>query len=209
MVTAEVARLLTELSSEVRRQIGILVGRRGGIEFVIVGDQKSITIPDLSRERTGALRLRGLRLIHTHLQGEPLNQEDLTDLALLRLDMLVALSVGEEGDPGLVHAAHLLPDSRGKKVWEMLPPASVAQMAEIDFLKWVQSLEEEFQRGQRSVTLHGGQGEGHPPERRQGKPGGPGKFHGGIERACRVERRRGGRLHYPETSDAFPGDTSR
>jgi GTP-binding protein HflX len=155
VVTAEVARLLTELSSEVRRQIGILVGRRGEIEFVVVGDQKSITIPDLSRERTGALRLRGLRLIHTHLQGEPLNQEDLTDLTLLRLDMLVALSVDEEGAPGLVHAAHLLPDHRGKNVWEMLPPASVGELAEIDFLKWVQSLEDEFQRGQRSVTLKG------------------------------------------------------
>jgi GTP-binding protein HflX len=155
VVTAEVARLLTELSGEVRRQLGILVGRRGGIEFVIVGDQKSITIPDLSRERTGTLRLRGLRLIHTHLQGEPLNQEDLTDLALLRLDMMVALSVSEEGSPGLVHVAHLLPDNREKKVWEMLPPASMGQVADIDFLKWVQSLEEEFQRGQRSVTLKG------------------------------------------------------
>ena len=155
MVTAEVARLLTELSGEVRRQIGILVGRRGGIEFVIVGDQKGLTIPDLSRERTATLRLRGLRLVHTHLQGEPLSQEDLTDLALLRLDMIVALSVSDEGSPGLVHAAHLLPENRGKKVSEMFPPLSMGQVADIDFLKWVQSLEEEFQRGQRSVTLEG------------------------------------------------------
>jgi GTP-binding protein HflX len=155
VVTAEVARLLTELSGEVRRQIGILVGRRGGIEFVIVGDQKGLTIPDLSRERTATLRLRGLRLVHTHLQGEPLSQEDLTDLALLRLDMIVALSVSDEGSPGLVHAAHLLPENRGKKVSEMFPPLSMGQVADIDFLKWVQSLEEEFQRGQRSVTLEG------------------------------------------------------
>ena len=59
----------------------------------MVGDQRGITIPDLSRYRTGILRLRGLRLIHTHLQGEPLTEEDLTDLALLRLDMMVALTV--------------------------------------------------------------------------------------------------------------------
>ena len=155
MITPEIARLLTGLSSEVRRQIGVLVGRRGGIEFVIIGDQKSITIPDLSRERTGTLRLRGLRLIHTHLQGEPLNQEDLTDLALLRLDMMVALSVSEEGSPGLVHSAHLLPENREKKVWEIVPPASMGQVADIDFFKWIQSLEDEFQRGQRSITLKG------------------------------------------------------
>lgn len=155
MITSEIARLLTELSSEIRRQIGILVGRRGAIEFVIVGDQKSITIPDLSRERIGILRLRGLRLIHTHLQGEPLSEEDLTDLALLRLDMMLALSVSEEGYPGLIHSAHLLPDNREKKVWEIVPPSSLGQVTDIDFLKWIQSLEEEFQRGQRSITLKG------------------------------------------------------
>jgi GTP-binding protein HflX len=146
--------LLTELSNEIRRQIGILVGRRGSIETVIVGDQKGITIPDLSRYRSGILRLRGLRLIHTHLQGEPLSEEDLTDLALLRLDMMVALTVNGNGHPGLIYSAHLLPDNPEKKVWEIGPPLSLGQL-DMDFLKWVQSLEDEFQRGQRSIALKG------------------------------------------------------
>ena len=130
------------------------MGRRGSIEIVIVGDQKGITIPDLSRYRTGILRLRGLRLIHTHLQGEPLTEEDLTDLALLRLDMMVALNVNGNGVPGLIHSAHLLPDNPEKKVWEIDPPSSVSHL-DIDFLKWIQSLEDEFQRGQRSIPLKG------------------------------------------------------
>lgn len=130
------------------------MGRRGYIETVIVGDQKGITIPDLSRYRTGTLRLRGLRLIHTHLQGEPLTQEDLTDLALLRLDMIVALTVNGNGYPGLVHFAHLLPDNPGKKGWEIVPPSSLGHL-DIDFLKWIQSLEDEFQKGQSSIVLKG------------------------------------------------------
>jgi len=150
----EVARLLTDLSNEIRRQIGILVGRRGFIETVVVGDQKGITIPDFSRYRTGSLRLRGLRLIHTHLQEEPLSEEDLTDLALLRLDMMVALTVNGNGHPGLVYPAHLLPDNPERKIWEIEPPLSLEQL-EIDFLKWVQSLEDEFQRGQRSIPVRG------------------------------------------------------
>jgi len=145
---------MTGLSNEIRRQIGILVGRRGSVETVIVGDQRGLTIPDLSRYRTGILRLRGLRLIHTHLQGEPLTEEDLTDLALLRLDMMVALAVNENGHPGLIYTAHLLPDNREKRVWEVNPPIPLAQW-EIDFLPWIQSLEEEFQRGQRSIPLKG------------------------------------------------------
>ena len=134
--------------------MGILVGRRGSIETVIVGDQKGITIPDLSRYRTGILRLRGLRLIHTHLQEEPLTQEDLTDLALLRLDMMVAITIHDDGYPGLIHSAHLLPDNPAKKVWEIDSPKSLGQL-DIDFLKWIQSLEAEFQKGQKSVSLKG------------------------------------------------------
>jgi GTP-binding protein HflX len=82
----------------------------------MVGDQKGVSIPDLSRYRAGIPRLRGLRLIHTHLQGEPLTQDDLTDLALLRLDMMVAITAND-GEPGLVYSAHLLPDNSEKKVW--------------------------------------------------------------------------------------------
>lgn len=53
-----------------------------------MGNQKEILIPDLSGFRSGTSRLKGLRLIHTHLNGEPLSRDDLVDLALLRLDSL-------------------------------------------------------------------------------------------------------------------------
>jgi GTP-binding protein HflX len=156
ILTPEFALFLSEISNEIRRQIGVLVGRRGSIEIVTIGDQRSITIPALSRYRTGILRLRGLRLIHTHLQGEPLTQEDLTDLALLRLDMMIALTINGNGTPGQVYSAHLLPDNPEGKVWEIDPPTSVRHL-EIDFLKWIQSLEDEFQRGQGSIPLRGPQ----------------------------------------------------
>jgi GTP-binding protein HflX len=156
IVTSETARLLIELSSEIRRQIGILVGRRGSIEVVIVGDQKGITLPDLSRYRTGVLRLRGLRLIHTHLYDEHLTEDDLADLVLLRLDMMVALCADRFGLPGQTHIAHLLPDNREGKGWEIDPPVPFARVLDLEFSKWVQSLEEEFQRGQRSVPVPGG-----------------------------------------------------
>ncbi len=154
VVTPEIARLLTTISDEIRRQIGILVGRRGSIEVVIVGDQKGIHIPDLYRHRSGTLRLRGLRLIHTHFQETRLTQEDLTDLALLRLDMVAVIGVDGDGSPGFVQSAYLLPENREKKAWEINPPVPLDHW-NIDFLRWVQSLEEEFQRGQRSFALKG------------------------------------------------------
>jgi GTP-binding protein HflX len=117
----------------------------------MVGDQKGITIPDLSQYRAGIPRLRGLRLIHTHLQGEPLTEEDLTDLALLRLDMIVAITANGKGYPELIHSAHLLPDNPEKKVWEINPSSSLGHL-DVDFLKWIQALEDEFQKGQRLIS---------------------------------------------------------
>jgi GTP-binding protein HflX len=83
-----------------------------------------------------------------------LTGEDLTDLALLRLDMMVVLNAKGTDSSGLIHSAHLLPDNPDKKVWEIDPPSSVSGF-DVDFLKWIQSLEDEFQRGQRSIPLKG------------------------------------------------------
>ncbi len=149
------ARVLVELSNEIRRQIAILVARKGKIEMVIVGDQRGITIPDLSRYRTGIPRLRGVRLIHTHLQGEPLTEEDLTDLALLRLDMMVAVFADGSSSPTVIQTAHLLPDNREEKVWDVDRPSSFGRLLDLDFMNWIQSLEDEFQRGQRSIPSKG------------------------------------------------------
>lgn len=109
-MTAEFARQLTELSHETRRQIGALIDRKGHVEYVVVGDNRRIELPDFKRVRVATDRFRGLRFVHTHLRGEELTQDDLTDLALLRLDLMVAIDVNpQSGLPGLVRAAHLLP----------------------------------------------------------------------------------------------------
>src|SRR3982751_1633972 len=65
---------------------------------------------DFGRSRASTERFRGLRCIHTHLQDEKLTQDDLTDLALLRLDLMSIIQVDREtGLPGLIFSAHLLP----------------------------------------------------------------------------------------------------
>src|ERR1044072_5753065 len=103
IVTPEFARQLSELSHETRRQIGALIDRKGYVEAVVVGDARRIERPDLKRTRVGEGRFRGLRAVHTHLRGEELTQDDLNDLALLRLDLMVAVDVDDRrGLPGKV-----------------------------------------------------------------------------------------------------------
>ncbi|MBI5251451.1 MAG: GTPase HflX [Desulfomonile tiedjei] len=155
VLTQEMARFMTELSAEMRRQVGILVDRQGNIDKILVGDARSILIPKLPGWRVGAGRLRGLRLIHTHLKDEPLSEEDLTDLALLRLDLLASVGVDENGFPTLVRIAHLLPDNPRGEIWQLLDP-SPPSLLDLDFTSFVKSLEDEISRSvsARSVKGH-------------------------------------------------------
>jgi len=89
--------------------------------------------------------LRGLRCIHTHLKGEPLTQDDLTDLALLRLDLMAVLAVGPDGLPGRVHYAHLLPPNPKGKNLEVASAASAHDLG-LDFEAFLRSLENELER---------------------------------------------------------------
>jgi len=98
LTTPELTRALVSVSHATGRQVGVLVDRGGRVHHVILGDASKLMLPDVGRLRAGAGRLRGLRLIHTHLRNEPLSRDDLVDLTRLRLDMVVAicLAPGEE-----------------------------------------------------------------------------------------------------------------
>jgi GTP-binding protein HflX len=98
---------MAECSGSISRQIGVLADRSGNISHVIVGDAKGIFIPELVNYPLGRKVLRGLRLIHTHLKNEQINQDDLTDLSLLRLDALVTIGL-RNGHVENISLAHLL-----------------------------------------------------------------------------------------------------
>ncbi|NCO83326.1 MAG: GTPase HflX [Nitrospirae bacterium] len=137
------ARYLTELSSEIGRQIGILITRDGRVPRVIVGDAKGVFIPGLEDFPLGRRALRGIRLVHTHLKNEPLSQDDLTDLALLRLDIIAAIGV-KDSLPDNIYTAHLTPQGSEKPV--DVSPAVSFHRFNLDFIPFIESLEEEMDR---------------------------------------------------------------
>lgn len=172
LIHLELGREISAISREISRQIGLLIDRQGVVRRVIVGDANGIEIPELGRTRAGTARLRGLRCVHTHLTPSPLSQEDLTDLALLRLDAIAAIETREDGESGRVHMAHLLPipeddngvidipgktDSNGVKQppWEEIQFPNLARIQlDLDISALISSLEEEFARVQRRSTLY-------------------------------------------------------
>jgi GTP-binding protein HflX len=145
VASAELAAYLCGISREIERQVGILVGRRGEIEHVFVGDASRINLPEIGRIRAGRGRFRGLRLVHTHLRNEPLTRDDLVDLALLRLDLVAAIGVWPDGRPADLHVAHLLPPVEGGPPWRLLPSEPFFRST-LDPAALIEALEEEFDR---------------------------------------------------------------
>ncbi|MBX7099706.1 MAG: GTPase HflX [Myxococcaceae bacterium] len=154
IVSPELARHLTEFSFETNRQVGVLLDRKGDVEWVVVGNAHQLELPDIGRARAGQTRLRGLRLVHTHLKSEPLTNDDLTDLALLRLDLVAAVGVAPDGLPGVLHWAHLLPENPQGQLWrtETLPSVHGEQPDVEDTLV---ALEDELAQSARARKIDG------------------------------------------------------
>ncbi len=149
IISVELSRTLCEISHEIERQVGVLIDRRGRIIYVCVGNAQSIPMPPV--ERRALNRLSEVRFVHTHLRNQTgLDNEDLSNLAIYRLDAVSAIEVDDKGLPKKIHIAHLLPANDEEKLWRIYPPTTVYELKD-DFLELIQSLEEELERN-RSIN---------------------------------------------------------
>jgi GTP-binding protein HflX len=143
LITVELAKYLANISLELNRQIGVLISRKGAVTHVIVGDSRSVFLPPLEDYPLGKRVLRGLRFVHTHLRDEPLNQDDLTDLALLRFDIIAAIGL-KDGQPSALHVAHLCGDDP-KKLFRVLPPEDIYDI-QFNFEAFIRDFEQEVEK---------------------------------------------------------------
>ena len=155
-MTQEFARELTEISRDIRRPVGVFVDRRGAVTHAMVGDARGrLEMPDWGRLRAGQGRLRGIRCIRTQLGDDAITHDDLSDLAKLRLDAMVAVEVTEDGLPGNAHVAHLRPAAADGNVIERMPATPPARL-DVDFEDWIGALEEELARSDRTRVVGDG-----------------------------------------------------
>lgn len=123
--------------------MGLLIDRRGEVEKVVVGDAHRVFLPDLGARRAGAARFRGVRLILSALRGERVTDEDLTDLVLLQLDAIMVVEAQQDGLPGEVHWAHLLPPDQSDTGHRVERVRDVHRWEE-DYLAFISDLEGQF-----------------------------------------------------------------
>ena len=149
IATPEMVRSLCEASHEASRQVGALVHRSGLVDHVIVGDANRLMLPDFGRLRAAKGRFRGLRLVHTHLHGEPLSHDDLVDLVRLRLDLVAAIQLNPAGDPRAVSYAHCIPQQPNGLPYCIVGPDHPSRLRD-HVGNLLSNLESEFARHRRS-----------------------------------------------------------
>ena len=147
IATTELVRSLVQASVETGRQVGALVHRSGQVDYVVVGDAGKLMLPDIGRLRASEGRFRALRLVHTHLRGEPLTDDDLVDLVRLRLDMVAAIQLAPgTGDARSVHYAYNAPT---EPPYQKVGPSPLAAL-DLDIAKLMGDLEGEFAKRSRA-----------------------------------------------------------
>ncbi|MFP4454256.1 MAG: GTPase HflX [Desulfonatronovibrio sp.] len=143
--TPEQLHELADITQQIKRQIGLLLDRRGHVLKVLVGDHEGILIPELDRLRQSSGRLRGIRLFHTHINASPLSREDIMDMVFLRLDSVAVLTLDAQGNPDKIQWAHLLPPNQKSEPYMIHGPTPWDRI-EFDFQESANSLEKELDR---------------------------------------------------------------
>ena len=148
-------RQVVSLSNEISRQIALLISRNGYVEYVIIGTHDRIVIPDLTHYRTGRGRLKGLRCIHTHFGGKPIDEEDLTDMFSLRLDIMAVIQVGANGIPEEIVYAYILPKGENKQKWVIETVSDIGKLR-VNAEELIYSIEYELAKGHNINAIHDG-----------------------------------------------------
>lgn len=102
-------------------------------------------IPQLPRYGTDEGRLRGVRLVHTHLKNEPISKDDKNDLLLLNLDLVMAIGVGKSGLPADAQTASINPDTESDDP-VLLSPHKNFYQTDLDFLSFIKNLTAELDK---------------------------------------------------------------
>lgn len=82
---------MAELTDKTGREIAVYINRRGRVESVVLGDEKTVELPDFEG-RKASNRLSGITCIHTHPSANSkLSDLDITSLKKNRYDMMIAI----------------------------------------------------------------------------------------------------------------------
>jgi len=113
---------------------------------VFIGDSYEVPFDKLlERHREAKYRLRGYRLIHTHLKNPDLSHPDLVTLLNERLDLIGVLEVRDGGHHGRFQIAHILPPNPQEEMWRIITYNDLGRL-DINFEEFIKDIENEIEK---------------------------------------------------------------
>ena len=137
VIEPEIIALIASISSRINREINVAIDRRGNIVEISIGDSSSVQLPLLNVQEK---RLSGIRVIHTHPNGNPnLSSIDISALTKLKLDCIAAIEVIEEKITGVVMGfCNVDGDELSHEVTEIM---NIPEFIDYDFLYRIEEIE--------------------------------------------------------------------
>ena len=137
VIEPEIIALIASISSRINREINIAIDRRGNIVEISIGDSSSVQLPLLNVQEK---RLSGIRVIHTHPNGNPnLSSIDISALTKLKLDCIAAIGIVEEKITGVVMGfCNVDGDELSHEVTEIM---NIPEFIDYDFLYRIEEIE--------------------------------------------------------------------
>ena len=90
--TRELNEEMLSITEDTGREVAVYLNRQGKVEQVSLGDTVTVDLPEFKQKTRSALRLSGVRCIHTHPGGDVrLSAPDLSSLRRLRFDCMAAI----------------------------------------------------------------------------------------------------------------------
>ncbi|OFI04954.1 GTPase HflX [Clostridium acetireducens DSM 10703] len=100
LISKEIVDIIWEVTLTLNKEISVAIDRKGKVVSISIGDSNTVELPFIDVKEKG---LSGIRIIHTHPNGNPnLSSIDISALIKLRLDCIAAIGVNVEGVSGVV-----------------------------------------------------------------------------------------------------------
>lgn len=151
-LSAELCDALARYTGLIGREILVYISRSGGIEEVRIGDDHTVSMPEMRLVRNTD-RLCGVRCIHTHPRGSGLLSDvDMGSLSSLRLDAMAAIGVTEDGRPTTVCVAYLGAMEGETRQTLVYGPMRAHHLPQKELIDAIYTADAHFQTGAYAVT---------------------------------------------------------
>ena len=151
-LSAELCDALARYTGLIGREILVYISRSGGIEEVRIGDDHTVSMPEMRLVRNTD-RLCGVRCIHTHPRGSGLLSDvDMGSLSSLRLDAMAAIGVTEDGRPTTVCVASLGAMEGETRQTVVYGPMRAHHLPQKELIDAIYTADAHFQTGAYAVT---------------------------------------------------------